>query len=365
MSVISIQATDTLFFRDGRPFSMGEETFAKGIFPPHPSVLHGAIRSVFISDKMNEGKELKNGISDLIELSKNFSIELVALKQQSLGKEDEEFWFPMPKDLVVYKSDESKASALKLLPSPKYSSLSNFKKIPTSTKDEKTIDGLHLISLASFEYYLNGVSDIGVKHINKLIKKETKIGIGRNADSHTTEEGRLFRVLMNRPAVSDNNNIEKLSFVVKVNNLDIKSEGWLALGAERKVASFKKEDDIDIPCPQIDSTEFKIYLSTPAVFENGWIPENLLKNYDLELVSAAIGRSIDIGGWDLENTQPKPMVSMVDAGAVFFVKAKNIDAAKKAATEIHGQSITDNPNDIKYSQQGFGIAFVGKINANL
>lgn len=361
MAIISLQATDTLFFRDGRPFSMGEESFAQGLFPPHPSVLHGAIRSVFISDKVNDGGDLKLSI----EQSEHFSIDFIALKQQTLGRNDEELWLPMPSDLVVYKTDEDEAESLRLLPVPQYSNLKLFDKIPTSVKEDKAVEGNHLISITSFEDYLNGASNVAARHISKFISKETKIGIGRDRNARTVDDGKLFRVLMNRPAVSKGDAVEKLSFVVKVSNLDLKSDGWSALGAERKVASFKQDGDIQISMPELDSASFKIYLSTPAVFEKGWRPESLLKQHDLQLISAAIGRSINVGGWDLDSKQPKPMVGMVEAGAVYFVKAKDIDAARKAATAIHGKSITDNPNNFEYKNQGFGIAYVGKINANL
>lgn len=361
MATISVQSTDTLFFRDGRPFSMGEESFARGVFPPHPSVLHGAIRSVFIADQVNSGQDIKQGI----EQSEKFSIGFIALKQQTLGRSDEELWLPMPNDLIVYKTDKDEAASLRLRPIPQYSNLKLFDEVPTSLKEDKTIDGRHLIALSSFENYLNGTSNVAVKHISEFVSKETKIGIGRNYNSRTVDDGKLFRVLMNRPAVSRGKAIEKLSFVIKVNNLDLKSNGWSALGAERKVASFKQEEDVQVFMPELDSATFKIYLSTPAVFEKGWIPENLLKQHNLQLISAAIGRSINVGGWDLESKQPKPMVGMVEAGSVYFVRAKDIDAAKKAATEIHGKSITDNLNDFEYKKQGFGIAYIGKINANL
>ena len=47
---IRISALDTLFFRDGKPFTMGEETWADGVFPPYPSVLYGALRTWYIAN---------------------------------------------------------------------------------------------------------------------------------------------------------------------------------------------------------------------------------------------------------------------------------------------------------------------------
>ena len=45
---IKITPFDTLFFRTGRPFSGGVDTWVDAVFPPFPSTLYGAIRSFLI-----------------------------------------------------------------------------------------------------------------------------------------------------------------------------------------------------------------------------------------------------------------------------------------------------------------------------
>lgn len=51
--LIDIKPLDTLFFRDGKPFSMGDNDWADGIFPPHPSVFYGALRSAYIGKNID------------------------------------------------------------------------------------------------------------------------------------------------------------------------------------------------------------------------------------------------------------------------------------------------------------------------
>jgi CRISPR-associated protein Cmr3 len=46
-----IEALDTLFFRDGRPFTAGEDVEAHGLFPPHPMTLQGLIRSLLLTER--------------------------------------------------------------------------------------------------------------------------------------------------------------------------------------------------------------------------------------------------------------------------------------------------------------------------
>ena len=49
--IIQIDPLDTLFFRNGKPFTMGEETWADAVFPPYPSVVYGALRSAYFSNQ--------------------------------------------------------------------------------------------------------------------------------------------------------------------------------------------------------------------------------------------------------------------------------------------------------------------------
>jgi CRISPR-associated protein Cmr3 len=45
-----IEALDTLFFRDGRPFNAGEDVEAHGVFPPSPMTVQGLVRSLLLSE---------------------------------------------------------------------------------------------------------------------------------------------------------------------------------------------------------------------------------------------------------------------------------------------------------------------------
>jgi len=49
-----ITPLDIVFFRDGKPFSWGEETWAGGIFPPYPSTIYGALRTMWFSENIQE-----------------------------------------------------------------------------------------------------------------------------------------------------------------------------------------------------------------------------------------------------------------------------------------------------------------------
>ena len=50
--IIEISALDTLFFRDGKPFSMGENHWTNSIFPPNMSTVYGADRKSVVRERV-------------------------------------------------------------------------------------------------------------------------------------------------------------------------------------------------------------------------------------------------------------------------------------------------------------------------
>lgn len=348
MQTIAIQATDTLFFRDGRPFSMGEDSFAQGIFPPPPSVLFGVLRSVYLA----KGLEDDSGLETLILDSLNLKFRFIALQAGP------NVFFPLPKDLVVSK-DKGRLKPHPLLLSDAFKfSNGQTNKVLISTFEDKTEDDTFLTDHLSLERYLSGnVVNVLPRKLTDFTCPETKIGIGRDKNRNTAEDGKLFRLQATRPVTK---NLQHLQFLISFDGLQLPEDALFTMGAERRVAFYKKRDDLNLECPNLENKIFKIYLATPAIFKQGWRPETLLDNHGLELLTAALDRPIHIGGWDMDEKRPKPMLQCVPAGSVYYVKAKDIDAANRIAHAIHGKSISDNLNQTDYQSQGFGIAYVAK-----
>ncbi|MGL4498160.1 MAG: type III-B CRISPR module-associated Cmr3 family protein [Planktothrix sp.] len=87
MNWYSIEPLDLLLFRESKPFSPGEGSWAKGLFPPLPSPVFQALRSAegFYRTKKEE---------------KERNIEFVG---PFLLDEDNQLWLPTPKDLISVK----------------------------------------------------------------------------------------------------------------------------------------------------------------------------------------------------------------------------------------------------------------------
>lgn len=354
MPTLRIEAADTLFFRDGKPFTMGEDTQAAGIEIPPPSVLHGAMRTAFIANKLNEDSLL----TPLIDSSNGISIKGFYLNHKTEYEIDS--YFPMPRDLVVpqkkTKNDVWKAVPLDRKDTPQYAS-SKTEEILCFDSNRKIEEESFLLEQLEFQSYLNATSNVFYpKLISDFFATEPKIGIGRSNSTNISDNGLLYRSVQKRP--------KKISFLIDIEGaINVESKkGYLQLGGEKKIAFWEEVEPIAIDCPLIDSTCFKIYLSTPAFFEDGWKPTDLLKKHGLKLLTASIGRPLQIGGWDVEVKKPKPMWQAVPAGSVYYVEASSKEKASELAQLIHGQSISENI-DLKFNlkQQGFGIAYIGRI----
>jgi len=347
MPNLHIEAADTLFFRDGRPFTMGEDTSIESVsFPPMPSVVYGALRTAYLAQNAH-----LFDLNKLITLSNDLRIKNIALRTSG-----DDTFYPMPKDLIVPKNQKK---AKKLLLSSQNDSISSLstQQFLYNNASEKVKDEDFIVLDSALKDYLEGSeSDINVYPLKNYLHTETKLGIGRNNDTRISTDGLLYRIAMVRPQTFE----KTIGIEVAFDNLEINKNSLFHLGGEKKIASSKEIDNSNtIKLPELDSDKFKIYLATPAIFKSGWKPDELLRKYNLELITAAISKPLNVGGWDVKTQKPKPMLKAVPAGSVYYVKAKTIEAAKNAAKNIFEQdSISEFADSAK---QGFGIVFIGKI----
>lgn len=348
--IIKLDPLDTLFFRDGKPFTMGEDTWADGIFPPSPSVIYGALRSAYFS---NHIKELKKATKE-DDPTKDLRIVGVYLSDK------DNTYLPLPNDCVKKKDDkESRVSVLSMneLTGKKSSCPTQY-----TLKGEK-VENVErgLININLLKEYLectkNSFSPI-LKMADRVLS-EPKIGIGIDNKTGTSEEGKLYRVGMNR--------LDNLSLLIDFEGLDLPESGMMKLGGESKAVSYKelkpeefKPVKFSVDNSRLDGKRFKLYLSTPAIFKKGWLPEwmdektltGTYKGLELKLLTASIGKPILIGGFDMKARKPKPMHKAVPAGSVYY-----FEGDFKKAFEIFNRTAISDFN----SEQGFGIAYVGGV----
>ncbi|MDX2305774.1 MAG: type III-B CRISPR module-associated protein Cmr3 [Microscillaceae bacterium] len=365
--MLQIEAIDTLFFRDGKPFEMGDEVWANGIFPPLPSVFYGAIRTAYFS-QYPEKLALANTDDDP---TKGLKIKGIYLSKGGT------VYIPIPADFASPKKSGGKEILFQRnnLDEKVFSSSKTVLN-PYKEEVEKADGFIDIYSNNAFDDFFEDTQNqaSGFVKSEKLFSKELKIGIGRQNATRTTEEGKLYRVAMNRMEVAGNPN-EKLSFLVDTNIEEVWREdfkpNFLKLGGENKIAQCKIYDiEIEFPKPEIQKF-FKLYFLTPTIFKNGWLPNEFeydqsqnayigtWKGVKLKLIRSFVNGSVAVGGFDVKEKQPKTMYKAVPAGTVYHFEI----SGNSQNLDIH--QTFGNPNeplsDI-YPEQGFGLSMVGLLN---
>lgn len=348
---INIKALDTLFFKDGRPFSLGEESEVGGLFPPYPRVVYGALRSVFLghNPKKLEVMNTKDDPTAGLEIT-HYSL-----------FDGSDFLLPIPFDIV----NEKNTTNYQIL-QPTFHQLNSSFAFPVLLNAPNNVEsqgGRAFLSSHTLSHYLSkGKNPNQIEKQSDLWSIEPKTGIGRSAKTGTAKEGLLYQINTIRP--NKKKSLSPIEIAVSYKGIpDLPTNGWMKLGGEGKSAHFKEsENPFEIKNPEITNGYFKIYLSTPAFFKHGampeWIDKNTLEgnygNLKLKLLSIATGRFISIGGFDMKARKPKPMLRAVPAGTVLYFKITE-GTEDKIIENFHGKSISE----FDTAKEGFGIGYVG------
>lgn len=369
---IILEAFDTLFFRDARPFSMGDDTWAEGVFPPSPTVVYGALRTGYFAKHI---EQLPKAGSSTDDPTGTLRIKTLCYRV----KPGNLFYYPAPLDFVERKGKLLKervneciqkrysVEKLKLVMyADGYSSLDD-KKLGMLRHDGEveTVEN-RLIDVNGLTNYLCYGSLCNVIKLSDYVCKEPKVGIGRDDVTRTSgDTGKLYRVGLQRPASKSGNN--RLDIVVELEGLSMDVSGLLRLGAEGKCVSYfaKSIPDIDIsPLSKSENNRFKLYFLTPSVFDKGWIADWMemgeYRGIGFNFLGAAIGKSLSLGGFSIKPPKPKIMRKAVPAGSVYYFELK--EGTMKTRFEelkntFHGRSLADE--SMCNTQEGYGIAYLG------
>lgn len=366
---IEIKAFDTLFFRDGKPFTMEEESWAEGIFPPPMSVIYGALRSAYFAhhpEDLSKANESDDPTS-------NLKITNVSFVRTKWSKD---FFYPLPADFAVkeirkadYEKDENKDEngyephRMKMN-MKHYSSKPLIPLCADPEEDKLESSAGFYLTRYGLEKYLQG-AEFDKKMIMNLgenIFIEPKIGIYRNYQTKTSNDGRLYRLGMRR---LENRNFDNISFMLEFEGMELPDKGIIRLGGEGKTASYTTSQINSLPKIDSDkkSDSFILYFRTPAYFEkNGYYPDFFDGNFSCEIngrkyriVSMSMDKPLSIGGWDMKAKMPKPMKKFVPAGTVYIVGCDSEISLKDFNTDFETKEFCKE----EYSKQGYGLYFAG------
>lgn len=370
---IEIKPLDTVFFRNGKPFNQEKDTWASGIFPPSPSVLYGALRTAYISNKLGYEAFKRGTMQTTVGTPESYGAFRIS---EILYNVDGLLYFHLPRDLTSQKDDPRKTMDRTIVSQLQPGELTNSPVNTLAVPQEgvmEYIEGGLIMEDDFYAYLLEDINSATYLKISDHVLSEHKTGLAMDYKLKRAKEGALYKVDMLR--------LKKVSFIVATEGIeDFPQYGVLRLGGEGRAAFFKKvaekERNILLKlCRGISqSKKFKLVLQTPACFVNGWLPgwlkqkdEGLYRgkvgNVEVRLVTAFLGKPIYVGGWNIHKQIPKRMVKCVPPGSVYYFEILEGDASE-VFDLFHGKSMEkweELEYETSYEHEGFGISYVGVV----
>lgn len=357
MNIATITPLDTTFFRDGRAFTMGEDSDTLStVFPPAPSVIYGALRTHYFSSNI---AKLSQANTDT-DPTKDLVIHDIYITIKGIPH------YPMPLDTYM---DDKYLKLLQRIPINKCHKPTHTDFILQTDKTVKRTDGQYYFS--ALDDYRNPSNFDALNHeainIYDKLTSEEEIGIGRK--NKQTEQGKLFRIPFTRWETVKNKvnmfTFEQVKLVVVYDELHI-SSGTLKLGGESKMAIIDIETNNCSNSHQLTVANgecYKLYFRTPAIFAEGALPKKLFcDNLGVKITAAAVGKPLFIGGWDIKANTPKPTEQAVPPGTVYDVQVHCVEKFI-AFLNANPYSLRIN-NDVAYTKQGYGRFECIKVNCN-
>ncbi|MGC8726322.1 MAG: type III-B CRISPR module-associated Cmr3 family protein, partial [Thermoplasmata archaeon] len=194
MVYFKINPLDTMFFRDGISYNMGEtQTNVESMFPPSPSTVVGAIRARIAMNLGWSGKgEWNQDISEVIGSGNH--IGKLIFDGPFVGYKNEMI-FPIPMNVLGSKKEENKYEINVIMPGKEILSDMGEIKYPAMVANTgvKVIENSY-ITASTLQKLLEGTNNhhIDTIHFDEVFKKEPSVGIKRDEVKLTVKEGNLF-----------------------------------------------------------------------------------------------------------------------------------------------------------------------------
>lgn len=397
------RALDTLFFRDSRPHGSVGAAILGSLFPPTPRTVAGAVRfllgnalgvdwTAFGRASLEDGFVV-NGRDLLGLIGRHDDYGALRFAGPWLAARTSGGWrrlYPAPRTLT---RDESGRPVGHLAIGPRVECDLGSVHLPLAPKrGVRPIDRLWLDAAAFADAMAGRVPSAGVYPASALFDDEPRLGIGRNLDRHTTEEGLLYQTRHVRPreatctagaTAAAAGEVCEVAIEIDVTCTEEPPNGIAHLvrfGGEGRLAAVEIEPSESgvppAPAPNPETLGLVVALLTPADLRGSWAPAGFTRaagrehagvwrgelcGVPLTLHSAVIGPAVREGGWDLAARAPRPVRSLAPAGSAWFVTVDDGasggtvtgEALAPAIAALHGALLSDDV--LGYGQLAVGL----------
>jgi len=381
---LQLTPVDTVFFRDGIPFTSGSSTQENvgSLFPPYPWTVTGAIRvALALCNGWDGDTPWQSTITNVI-----------GTGPRDLGKlrvtgpfllRDGQPVFPVPRHIMGEVSEGRWKPIVCLQPGAPLECDLGTVRLPEASED--VFDATQRTSSQGWpkpskNWWLtvSGLIKVlggGMPNETQLLAEESlwthedRIGLKRKRTTRTAEEGQLYSTRHVRLA-------NGVSLGVRVDGLP---PGWkhpfgqlLPLGGESRFAECHEWelDGLSWSTSGIDQSPTEhirfagrqarartmLVALTPIDLEReAYVGKQSLQigNTTAKVISACLDRPQRIGGWDSVGRKPMPMRSMLPAGSVLFCEVS--DPERLAAASRDGMISIGSRQE-----WGFGLVGVGR-----
>lgn len=362
---IQLEPVDTLFFRDGTPFTAesAPQENVGSLFPPYPPTVVGALRAALARSNGWNGNGrwpqkvceiLGNGPENLGTLSfvGPFLLRdeqpLFRAPRHLLGSTDGNEWRPSVflrpgAPVTCDLGDETR------LPEPA-GTMDVLEKLKAGDDCWLTRDGMNAVLRGRLP------RNEDVTPARCLWSDELRIGLERDSKARTAKEGMLYSTRHVRP-------MRGVSLGVRIAGL---SDDWtrpfgrlVSLGGENRLAECRSWDappTLQVPQAEIESSrQVTVVALSPLDLERDiYCGRQSLEALGARVVSACLHRPQRIGGWDSSAHRPLPLRSTLPPGSVLFCE---IDAPERFTESV---AAGDGLASIGARQEwGFGLVAIG------
>ena len=333
---IFIEPLDVLFLRGNTLFGHAG-SYGESAMPPKPSVFSGALRSALLVAKGHDLAAFARGEINDPELGTPEAPGSIVVTGFGLARRAEqsgevEPLFAAPSDVILRKSTSDQHVPM-LRPTTLHSALlssqaTSAAAVVAQERREK-VDSGKWLSAAGWTRYLAGEPIQANQLVSSacLWKVETRIGIGLDAAKRRAADGQLFSSQAIAPRKSEGFDV---GFLATVSGVEVPHSLVLRFGGDGRAAMAYR---VSVQSPQPDyhamvgAQRFRMVLTTPGLFENGWRPTGVnasgafsLHGVRGRLSCAAVARAEVISGFDLAKGCPKPAERVAPTGSVYWLE---------------------------------------------
>lgn len=392
---IFVEPLDTVFCRDGRPFNAGEDVVARSLFPPPPSTFYGAFRAAILAHRgipFEDFHKWTKADPSLPEVGTPRQIGTLCLGGPWISLLDRRtgtysrHLFPAPCNLVLDKNPPKRLHKL----------------VPNGSGSSRVLcdPGAACALIAAPEGtvtqscpgYLTTEGAIRMLTPNEKPEPEKhhreehqihgtfrQVGIKREKGTRVVEEGMLYAAEHHQLKHPLDTGSKSYGFMLRVEETThLPERGWLALGGESRAAAFQT---VSVPPFQgneprmqriknhiAQTRRFFLWLLTPAVFTNGYIPgfvdsetlQGSLDGLELKLVACQLGRKRYLAGFRIHDRSSKTGYLSVPAGSVYFFEFLQSYEPEKIGTFFDKLSFGTLDGQVQdMAAQGFGTTLIG------